>query len=38
MFAEVGHKISVTATGEVTFQGGQDDLASEPDLLRLCEA
>jgi hypothetical protein len=38
VFAEVGHKISVTATGEVTFQGGQDDLASDPDLLSLCES
>ena len=38
VFAEVGHKISVSATGEVTFQGGQDDLASDPDLLSLCDS
>jgi Ca2+-binding RTX toxin-like protein len=37
VFAEIGHKIMVTATGEVIFQGGQDDLASDPDLLSLCE-
>jgi hypothetical protein len=36
VFAEIGHKISVTASGEVTFQGGQDDLASDPDLATLC--
>ena len=36
VYAEIGHKISVTATGEVIFQGGQDDLASDPDLLSLC--
>lgn len=36
VYAEIGHKISVTATGEVTFQGGQDDLASDPDLATLC--
>ena len=36
VYAEVGHKVSVTATGEVIFQGGQDDLASDPDLLTLC--
>jgi len=38
VFAEVGHKISVTETGEVIFQGGQDDLASDPDLLSLCDS
>jgi hypothetical protein len=38
VYAEVGHKISVSATGEVTFQGGQDDLASDPDLLSLCDS
>lgn len=38
VFAEVGHKISVSATGEVTFQGGQNDLASDPDLLSLCDS
>ncbi len=36
VYAEIGHKISVTASGEVTFQGGQDDLASDPDLATLC--
>jgi hypothetical protein len=36
VYAEIGHKISVTATGEVTFQGGQADLASDPDLASLC--
>ena len=37
VYAEVGHKISVHETGEVIFQGGQDDLASDPDLLSLCD-
>jgi hypothetical protein len=36
VYAEIGHKISVTDTGEVTFQGGQADLASDPDLASLC--
>jgi hypothetical protein len=36
VYAEIGHKISVTASGEVTFQGGQNDLASDPDLATLC--
>ena len=36
IYAEIGHKISVTATGDVTFQGGQADLASDPDLATLC--
>jgi hypothetical protein len=36
VYAEIGHKISVTATGEVTFQAGQADLASDPDLASLC--
>jgi hypothetical protein len=36
VYAEIGHKISVTASGEVTFQGGQADLASDPDLASLC--
>jgi hypothetical protein len=31
-----GHKISITATGEVIFQGGQDDLAGEQDPISLC--
>jgi hypothetical protein len=38
VYAEVGHKVSVTETGEVIFQGGQDDLASDPDLFSLCDA
>lgn len=38
VYAEVGHKISVSETGEVLFQGGQNDLASDPDLLRLCDS
>lgn len=38
VYAEIGHKISVSDTGEVTFQGGQDDLASDPDLATLCVA
>jgi hypothetical protein len=37
VYAEVGHKISVTETGEVIFQGGRNDLASDPDLLSLCD-
>ncbi len=37
VYAEVGYKISVTETGEVIFQGGQNDLASDPDLLSLCD-
>jgi hypothetical protein len=36
VYAEIGHKISVTESGEVTFQGGQADLASDPDLVSLC--
>jgi hypothetical protein len=38
VYAEIGHKIFVSATGEVTFQGGQDDLVSDPDLLSLCDS
>lgn len=38
VYAEIGHKISVTDSGEVIFQGGQDDLASDPDLATLCVA
>jgi hypothetical protein len=38
VFAEIGHKIFVTDTFEVIFQGGQDDLASDPDLLSLCDS
>lgn len=37
VYGEVGHKISVSETGEVIVQSGQDDLASDPDLLRLCD-
>jgi hypothetical protein len=36
IYAEIGHKISVTASGDVTFQGGQADLASDPELATLC--
>jgi hypothetical protein len=35
VYAEVGHKISVTDTGEVTFQAGQDDF-TQTDLAGLC--
>lgn len=28
VYAEIGHRIMLTDTGEVIFQGGQDDLAS----------
>jgi hypothetical protein len=38
VYAEIGHKIMVTGTGVVIFQGGQDDLASDPDLLSLCDS
>jgi hypothetical protein len=38
VYAEVGHKISVSETGELLFQGGQNDLASDPDLLSLCDS
>lgn len=38
VYAEIGHKISVTESGEVTFQGGQADLASDPDLASLCDS
>ena len=37
VYAEVGHKISVSATGEVTFQAGQDDFV-QTDLQGLCPA
>jgi hypothetical protein len=36
IYGEIGHKISVSASGDVTFQGGQNDLASDPDLATLC--
>lgn len=38
VYSEIGHKISVTETGDVIFQGGQSDLASDPDLLSLCDS
>jgi hypothetical protein len=38
VYAEIGHKIMLSDTGEVIFQGGQDDLASDPDLATLCDA
>jgi len=38
VYAEIGHKVMVTSTGEVIFQGGQDDLASDPDLMSLCDS
>lgn len=38
VYAEVGHKISVSETGEVIFQGGQSDLASDPGQLSLCDS
>lgn len=39
VFAEVGHKISVTGTDppEILHQGGQDDYVNDPDLLGLCD-
>lgn len=37
VYAEVGHKISVSASGEVTFQAGQDDF-TQTDLQGLCDA
>jgi hypothetical protein len=36
VYAEVGHKISVTETGEVIFQAGQDDFTQQ-DLDGLCD-
>ena len=38
VYAEVGHKITVSETGEVIFQGGQDDLASDPGQMTLCDS
>jgi hypothetical protein len=38
VYAEVGHKISVSETGEVIFQGGQSDLGSDPGQLSLCDS
>ena len=37
VFAEVGHKITVDATGEIIHQGGQSDYVNDPDLLSLCD-
>jgi hypothetical protein len=37
VYAEVGHQIFVTDTGEVIFQAGQDDFTQQ-DLAGLCEA
>jgi len=37
VYAEVGHKILVSATGEVTIQSGQDDF-TQTDLEGLCPA
>ena len=37
VYAEVGHKITVTETGEVIFQAGQDDFTQQ-DLAGLCTA
>ncbi|MDP9242616.1 MAG: hypothetical protein M3O84_05510 [Actinomycetota bacterium] len=36
VYAEVGHKILVTDTGEVTFQAGQDDF-TQTDLAGICD-
>ena len=38
VFAEVGHKVTVDATGVIVHQGGQDDYVNDPDLLGLCES
>jgi hypothetical protein len=37
VFAEVGHQIFVTDTGEVTFQSGKDDFTQQ-DLQGICAA
>jgi hypothetical protein len=37
VYAEVGHKVTVTVTGDVTFQAGQDDFVAF-DLTGLCVA
>jgi hypothetical protein len=37
VYAEVGHKVSVTDTGEVIFQAGQDDFTNT-DLPGICSA
>lgn len=37
VFAEVGHQIFVTETGEVTFQSGKDDFTQQ-DVQGICDA
>lgn len=37
VFAEVGHKITIDETGEISFQAGQDDFV-ESDVAGICEA
>ena len=37
MFAEVGHKITIDETGEISFQAGQDDFV-QSDVAGICEA
>jgi hypothetical protein len=37
VFAEVGHKITIDETGEITFQAGQDDFV-QSDVAGICEA
>ena len=37
VYAEVGHQVSVTDTGDVLFQAGQDDFTQQ-DLAGLCPA
>jgi hypothetical protein len=37
VFAEVGHKITIDETGEISFQAGQDDFV-QSDVAGICEA
>lgn len=37
VFAEVGHKITIDETGEISFQAGQDDFV-QSDIAGICEA
>jgi hypothetical protein len=37
VFAEVGHKITIDETGEISFQGGQDEFV-QSDVAGICEA
>jgi hypothetical protein len=37
VFAEVGHKITIDATGEIVFQAGQDDFVQQ-DMEGICAA